>query len=79
MEQITFDPMLVVTNDGTSDGRLVKADGAVVAVLAYVAEDGAEGAEGWFLEAGFGPCSMLFSNVPGLFPSLEAAANDRAP
>jgi hypothetical protein len=68
--KITFEPLLVAINGGTSEGRLVRADGAAVAVLAYVEDDGAGGAGGWFLKAGFGPFGRAGRPVHGVLSIL---------
>lgn len=62
------------TGSGDEDGRLVLADGRLVAVLvrlgdlAHAEHAGLLGA--WFLEAGFGPCAHA---TPPVFCDLDAA------
>lgn len=78
MTSIKFQPIEVLTNGGFSDGRLVFANGKLIAVLVHVvpSEMGTVDAlpEGWYREAGFGPCSDLATGPPPpLFDSLEEA------
>jgi hypothetical protein len=76
--EITSRSTPILMNGEADEGHLVFADGALVAVLTYFAgstdTDGFEPmAAGWFLEAGFGPCSNLRTRSPDLFASLEVA------
>ena len=68
---------LVLTDGGPREGLLVLADGALVAVFAYVLPEETAGGdgppEGWFLEGGFGPCSTAMVTPPEVFPSMEEA------
>jgi hypothetical protein len=78
MTAIKFEPMEVLTDGGVSDGRLVLANGKLIAVLVHVMpsemELSAISPEGWYREAGFGPCSDLATgSPPPLFNSLEEA------
>ena len=77
MPEISLKPMPVMTNGVIADGQLVLADGSLIAVFTPVTagdlEDGAEHAEGWFLEAGFGPCSSLKTVKPDVFADLNEA------
>jgi hypothetical protein len=77
MTSIKFQPVEVMTNGGVSDGRLALANGRLIAVLIHVLSSQTEGhgssAEGWYREAGFGPCSDLATRPPPLFGSLEEA------
>jgi hypothetical protein len=73
---ITFQPISVMTDGGSRVGQLVMADDHLVAVFtvisaAEVGEGGTEG--GWFLEAGFGPCSAILTTRPPIFPRIEEA------
>lgn len=74
---ITLQPVSVRSDGGSHKGQLVFADGDLVAVFAYLtAEENAGGrsdAPGWFLEAGFGPCSILMTLSPPVFPDLDEA------
>ena len=69
-------PVLVDTASPDETGRLVLADGRLVAVLVRVAgfqgEAGPGGAapSGWQMEAGFGPCA---APVPPWFDTLAEA------
>ena len=68
---ITLQPVNVMTGSHDQDGRLVFADGQLVAVLVQL-DNVVHGDErgGWFLEVGFGPCSR--SSQP-VFEGLEEA------
>ena len=77
MPDITLQPMSVMSDGGSHEGRLVLADGDLVAVFAWVTVEetaGGEGqAEGWYLEAGFGPCGNAMSVTPPVFATLDEA------
>lgn len=77
MSDITLQAMPVMADGGSHEGRLVLADGQLVAVFTRVTPEetvgGQERAEGWFLEAGFGPCSGLVSATPPVLASLDEA------
>jgi hypothetical protein len=77
MLDITLQPMSVMIDGGAHDGRLVLFDGHLVAVLSRVTREETAGgggqAEGWFLEAGFGPCGPVMSVRPPVFAELEEA------
>ena len=78
MTSIKFEPMEVLTNGGISDGRLALANGKLIAVLIHLLPSEADGSgassEGWYREAGFGPCSDLATGrPPPLFSSLDEA------
>jgi hypothetical protein len=77
MPDITLQPMSVMIDGGAHDGQLVLSDGHLVAVLSHVTREETAGgggqAEGWFLEAGFGPCGPLASVRPPVFAELEEA------
>jgi len=61
----------VNTGSHDDDGRLVLADGRLVAVLVRLADQAhAEQSGAWFLEAGFGPCAGAQFAV---FDSLDVA------
>jgi hypothetical protein len=52
------------------------ADDHLVAVFTVVspAETGEEDADGgWFLEAGFGPCSAILTTMPPIFATIDEA------
>ena len=77
MPDITLQPISVMTDGGSNEGQLVLVDAHLVAVFALVTPEetaGGEGqAEGWFLEAGFGPCGDLMSIRPPVFATLDEA------
>jgi hypothetical protein len=79
MPDITLQPMPVLVDGGSHDGRLVLADGSLVAVFARVSSAETAGGEGrpgdWFLEAGFGPCGDLMSVRPPVFATLDEAVD----
>jgi hypothetical protein len=64
----------VLADGGTRDGLLVLNDGTLAAVVVRVlAEESGDGNEGWYLEAGFGPCSILMTLPPQVFRTREQA------
>jgi hypothetical protein len=70
---VTFQPIPVLINShGNNEGRLVLADGQLVAVLVRLDGDvdAAELKGSWFLESGTGHCSVV---DPPLFPDLADA------
>ena len=77
MPDITLQPMPVLIDGGSHEGRLILADGSLVAVFARVTPGETAGGEGragdWFLEAGFGPCGDLMSVRPPVFATLNEA------
>ena len=77
MREITLQPISVMTDGGGSEGRMIFADGLLVAVLSQVTAEEALGEQGqvngWFLEAGFGPCGVLMSVTPPVFSDVEQA------
>jgi prepilin-type processing-associated H-X9-DG protein len=77
MREITLQPVSVMTDGGGREGNMVLADGHLVAVLSRVTAEetlGEQGQiEGWFLEAGFGPCGVLMSVTPPVFSDMEQA------
>ena len=77
MHDLSLQPIRVRTDGGSQEGRLVLADGVLVAVFVLVSPEETAGddhpGEGWFLEAGFGPCSILATVPPPVFDSLEEA------
>lgn len=76
---ITLLAMPVMADGGRHEGRLVLANGQLVAVFTWVTPEetvgGQERAGGWFLEAGFGPCSALISAGPPVLATLDEAVN----
>jgi hypothetical protein len=77
MREITLKPISVMTDGGGSEGQMILADGLLVAVLSRVTAEETLGeqaqAEGWFLEAGFGPCGVLMSVTPPVFVDVDEA------
>ncbi|MDR7039289.1 MULTISPECIES: hypothetical protein [Methylobacterium] len=74
MVEITLQPVQIGTLTADTDGRLVFADGKLVAVLVRLSEElhSADGNAGqWCVEAGFGACEVGMLAVR--FDSLEAA------
>ena len=71
MAELILKPMPVNTGSRDEDGRLVLANGHLVAVLVRLADQvHAERSGAWFLEAGFGPCACAQFPV---FDSLDVA------
>jgi hypothetical protein len=72
---ITVQTMSVRCDGGSHEGRLILADQDLVAVFSRVTAEenaaGDTGTGGWFLEAGFGPCSILMTTSPPVFQTLE--------
>lgn len=79
MRDITLQPMPVLVDGGRHEGQLILADGELAAVFTRVTSEETDGecdrAGGWFLEAGFGPCSGLISVRPPVLASLDEAVN----
>ena len=77
MSEITLQSISVMADGGGHEGHLVLAAGHLVAVLSRVTAEETLGEweqiEGWFLEAGFGPCSILMTTSPAVFRTLEEA------
>ncbi|MCG7392812.1 hypothetical protein MHY87_07835 [Microvirga sp. ACRRW] len=77
MPNISLQPVSVLSDGGPHEGRLVFSGADLVAVLAKVTAaetaGGQGGNGGWFLEAGFGPCSILMTTRPRVFPTLDEA------
>jgi hypothetical protein len=77
MPEISLQPIPVMTDGTIAQGQLVLADGSLVAVFTPVSpedlEDGEPHAHGWFLEAGFGPCSSLKTIKPEVFADIDEA------
>ena len=70
--QLALQPVQVGVAGG-SEGRLVMAEGCLVAVLVRLTEeDHGELAGGWFLETGYGP---LDGPMHPTFADLDAAQN----
>lgn len=68
---LLLQPVHVHTGRGDEEGRLVLADGRLVAVLVYLADEiHAELVGSWFLETGYGPCATA---RPPIFENLDVA------
>lgn len=74
MTEILFQRIDVLTDGGALEGRLAFTDGQLVAVLVHVTAEESSERDGWYREAGFGPCSDLVVENPPVFESLEQAA-----
>jgi hypothetical protein len=74
-DYIGFQPISIATNTADRDGRLVLADGKLVAVLVRLADEvhPPELLGSWFVEAAFGDLSDLSGNAT--FATLEEAAD----
>ena len=74
---ISLQPVSVMSDGGSHEGRLVFSGSALVAVFSKISAEenagGRSGRGGWFLEAGFGPCGILMTHQPPVFPTLEEA------
>jgi hypothetical protein len=73
--QVTTTELRVLIDGGSCLGRMIMADNNLAAILVPIgpAEPGHDPISGWYLEAGFGPCSTLRVLAPDFFES-EAAA-----
>lgn len=74
---LTVQTMSVMSDGGSHEGRLILSGEDLVAVFSRVSAEenaaGETGTGGWFLEAGFGPCSILMTTNPPVFRTLEEA------
>ncbi len=74
---ITLQTVSVVSDGGSHEGRLILADGNLVAVVVRVTAEEVSGGGGhpgdWFLEAGFGPCGTLKTASQPVFATLDDA------
>lgn len=77
MPDIALQPISVMTDGGSHEGRLAFVGSDLIAVLVRVTPQETSGGErhagGWFLEAGFGPCGPLMTVTPPVFATLEDA------
>jgi hypothetical protein len=68
---LSTQPVTIDTGSKDREGLLVFADGLLVAVLVQLRDEAHEELQGtWWLEAGFGPCSVI---GPPLFADLDKA------
>jgi len=74
---LSLQPVSVLSDGGGHEGQLVFSGADLVAVFARVSAEENAGSRsqigGWFLEAGFGPCSILMTTRPPVFPTLDEA------
>lgn len=76
--RITLQPTPVMTGSDDREGRLVLADGRLVAVLVRLTDEIHQGERGkWFVEAGFGPCRTAMPPVFGDLDEAEAWVRGR--
>ena len=76
--QVTSHFLQVLIDGGSRRGKMIMADDKLAAILVPVGpteHGGNQAVGGWYLEAGFGPCSTLRVLAPELFES-EAMALD---
>lgn len=75
-EEIEFQIVRIFVDDSPRTGRSVYSEGTLVGILIPVTaeEEGEAGSGGWYLEAGFGPCSLMNIGRPPTFASLVEAA-----
>lgn len=77
MPDILLQPISVMSDGGSHEGQLVFSGSDLVAVFSRVTAEENAGSRsrggGWFLEAGFGPCSILMTIRPPVFPTLAEA------
>ena len=75
--KISLQPVSVLSDGGSHEGQLVFSGADLVAVFARVSAEENAGSRsptgGWFLEPGFGPCSILMATRPSVFPTLDEA------
>jgi DNA-binding NtrC family response regulator len=74
-DEITFQTMNVMVGTGYRIGRSASSQGKLIGVLIPVTaeEHGEGGTGGWYLEAGFGPCSSIAGPTPAVFTDLNEA------
>ena len=77
MGRIELRPVTVLAGKSGSSGQLVFWHGSLAAVIAEIggSDDDGDGPQGWFLEAGFGRCGFVYSPLPPVFSTLEAAVD----
>ena len=70
---VPLQPVAVMTGSQDQEGRLGFADGQLAAVLVHLDDAVHEDErDGWFLEAGFGPCSQSHQPVFGSLADAQA-------
>ena len=73
-QHITLEPREILNDGSKRVGYLVYSAGALAAVVIAVTEEDTGATPGWFVEAGFGPCSSLRVVDPPIFPTLDDVA-----
>lgn len=75
-EEIAFQVTRIFVDDSARTGRSAFSGGTLIGVLIPVSgdEQGEDGFGGWYLEAGFGPCSLMTVGPPPIFADLGEAA-----
>lgn len=68
--EVCFVPIGSIAVEDYQAANLALADGRLVAVLSYVVSEEEGNEQGWYLEAGFGPCE----GEAKLFETLDGAA-----
>lgn len=74
--EVGFHIVRLFVDDSARTGRSVYSGGALIGLLIPVTaeERGDGGVGGWYLEAGFGPCSLMNVGKPPIFADLDEAA-----
>jgi hypothetical protein len=72
--QVALQAVQVLNDGGMRQGYLVLCGGSLAAVLIAVTEEDTGTDPGWYVEAGFGPCSALRVVNPPVFAQLEEVA-----
>ena len=74
--EIEFHVVRIFVDHGSRTGRSVYSAGTLVGILIPITaeEHGENGTGGWYLEAGFGPCSLMNVGPPPIFADLREAA-----
>lgn len=75
-DDIEFHIIRIFVDHGSRTGRSAYSGGTLVGILIPVTaeEEGESGLGGWYLEAGFGPCSLMTVGPPPIFTNLGEAA-----
>ena len=75
-DEIQFHILEIFVGHGSRTGRSAYSAGSLVGILIPVTaeEEGESGTGGWYLEAGFGPCSPMNVGPPPIFADLDQAA-----
>ena len=75
-DEIEFHTIRIFVDRDSRTGRSAYSGGTLVGILIPVTaeEHGERGTGGWYLEAGFGPCSLMTVGAPPIFADLGEAA-----